>query len=123
MLRACVVGTGPSGMYCAKYLLKEWPKGSTVDLIEQLPTPFGLVRFGVAPDHQEVKNVVHDFSAIAEDPRVRFFRSEHGRDTRPGEAPSSPYLPLVEDEPRPRPAWAKGARGPVVPTRRPPPRA
>ena len=57
------------------------------------------------------------------DPRVRFFRSEHGRDTRPGEAPSSPYLPLVEDEPRPRPAWAKGARGPVVPKRRPPPRA
>ncbi len=41
------------------------------------------------------------------DPRVKFFRSEHGRDTRPGEAPSSPYLPTVEDEaPRPRPTWS-----------------
>jgi len=52
------------------------------------------------------------------DPRVRFFRSEHGRDTRVGEPPSSPYLPLVEDEPRPRPTWAKGAR-PAPPKRRP----
>jgi ATP-dependent RNA helicase DeaD len=46
------------------------------------------------------------------DPRVRFFRTEHGRDTRPGEAPSSPYLPLVDDEPRPRPAWNPAGAAP-----------
>lgn len=71
--RACIVGTGPSGMYTAKYLLKEWPVGSRIDLIERLPTPYGLVRFGVAPDHQEVKSVQNDFAHVLSDSRIRYF--------------------------------------------------
>jgi adrenodoxin-NADP+ reductase len=42
-------------------------------LIERLPTPYGLVRFGVAPDHQEVKSVQHDFAEVVKDPRIRFY--------------------------------------------------
>lgn len=52
-LNACIVGSGPSGFYTAKYLLKE-NKNIHVSMLEKLPTPFGLVRYGVAPDHQEV---------------------------------------------------------------------
>jgi len=52
-----------------------------VDMYERLPTPFGLVRFGVAPDHPEVKNVINDFSAVAENARFRFFGNvEVGKD-------------------------------------------
>jgi adrenodoxin-NADP+ reductase len=73
MLRACIVGTGPSGMYSAKYLLKNWPQNCGIDLIERLPTPYGLVRYGVAPDHQEVKSVQKDFAEVLADPRIRYF--------------------------------------------------
>jgi adrenodoxin-NADP+ reductase len=55
-LHVCVVGSGPSGFYTTKYLLKASPKIS-VDLVDTLPTPYGLVRSGVAPDHPEVKSV------------------------------------------------------------------
>ena len=48
-------------------------KDSTVDIYEKYPVPFGLVRFGVAPDHPEVKNVIHSFTTTAESPRVNFF--------------------------------------------------
>lgn len=44
-----------------------------IDILERLPVPYGLVRFGVAPDHPEVKNVIHTFEKIAKDPRVEFF--------------------------------------------------
>jgi adrenodoxin-NADP+ reductase len=66
-----VVGTGPGGFYTSKYLLKEDPS-IHVDLIDALPTPFGLVRSGVAPDHPEVKAVQNDFEEVASDPRVSF---------------------------------------------------
>lgn len=45
---------------------------STIDIFEKLPVPFGLVRYGVAPDHADVKNVVNNFSKLASNPRVRF---------------------------------------------------
>lgn len=70
-IKVCVVGAGPSGFYTTKYLLKDLPNAS-VDLMEALPTPFGLVRYGVAPDHPEVKSVQNDFTSVAQDPRVRF---------------------------------------------------
>jgi ATP-dependent RNA helicase DeaD len=74
----------------------------------------------VGPDASVVEvqaAVADDFERAAKqpdprDPRVRFFRTEHGRDTRPGEAPSSPYLPLIDDEPRPRPAWTPAGGAP-----------
>lgn len=67
-----IVGSGPSGFYVAKYLLKSWPE-ARVDMIEQYPTPHGLVRYGVAPDHPEVKAVEKDFSKVASSSNFRFF--------------------------------------------------
>jgi len=71
-LRIAIVGTGPSGFYAAEHLLKHSPD-ALVDLFDRLPTPFGLVRGGVAPDHQKIKSVTRVFERIAADPRVRFF--------------------------------------------------
>ncbi|XP_030560287.1 NADPH:adrenodoxin oxidoreductase, mitochondrial [Drosophila novamexicana] len=70
--RICIVGAGPAGFYAAQYLLKQL-SDCTVDIVEKLPVPFGLVRFGVAPDHPEVKNVINTFTKTAEHPRLRFF--------------------------------------------------
>ncbi|KAF5300602.1 hypothetical protein FQR65_LT09134 [Abscondita terminalis] len=69
--RVCVVGSGPAGFYAAQHLVK-CLNSVEVDIYERLPVPFGLVRFGVAPDHPEVKNVINTFSKTAENPRVRF---------------------------------------------------
>ena len=63
-----IVGSGPSGFYTADFLLKKDPN-VRVDIYEHLPVPYGLVRYGVAPDHQSVKNVTDRFSQIASDPR------------------------------------------------------
>lgn len=52
--RMAVVGSGPAGFYTAQKVMREID-GTKVDMYEQLPVPFGLVRFGVAPDHPEVK--------------------------------------------------------------------
>ncbi|EDW02330.1 GH21932 [Drosophila grimshawi] len=70
--RICIVGAGPAGFYAAQYLLKQL-SDCAVDIVEKLPVPFGLVRFGVAPDHPEVKNVINTFTKTAENPRLRFF--------------------------------------------------
>jgi len=67
-----VVGSGPAGFYCAKELLRQVPN-VRVDLFERFPVPFGLLRFGVAPDHPEVKNAAKTCAEVAEDPRVRWF--------------------------------------------------
>ena len=74
-LSVAIVGSGPSGCYTAKYLTSQIRKEHKdnaffkfqkveIDMLDQLPTPFGLVRNGVAPDHPEVKNVEHDFSML-----------------------------------------------------------
>lgn len=52
--RLAIVGSGPGGFYTAHRLLKEWPN-TQIDMFDKLPVPHGLVRFGVAPDHPEVK--------------------------------------------------------------------
>ncbi len=75
-LRIAIIGSGPSGFYAADHLLKESRKRKLdieIDLIEQLPTPYGLVRGGVAPDHQKIKSVTKVFDRIASDPRLRFY--------------------------------------------------
>ncbi|VVC38083.1 Ferredoxin-NADP+ reductase, adrenodoxin-type,FAD/NAD(P)-binding domain [Cinara cedri] len=66
-----IVGAGPAGFYCAQQLLKTIP-GCQIDIYEKLPVPFGLVRYGVAPDHPEVKNVINTFSKTASNEHVRF---------------------------------------------------
>ena len=54
----CVVGSGPAGMYAADRLLSHYGDRARVDVLERLPTPFGLVRSGVAPDHAATKSVL-----------------------------------------------------------------
>lgn len=71
-LRVAIVGTGPSGFYAAEHLLKKHPEVE-IDLIDRLPTPYGLVRGGVAPDHQKIKSVTRIYEKIAAHPTVRFF--------------------------------------------------
>jgi len=71
-LRVCVVGSGPSGFYTTKYLLSA-DDNVHVDMIESLPTPFGLIRSGVAPDHQDVKACQNDFTQVAKSKRFSFF--------------------------------------------------
>jgi len=70
-LRVAIVGTGPSGFYAAEHLLKKHP-GVEIDLFDRLPTPFGLVRGGVAPDHQKIKSVTRVYEKIGSQPGVRF---------------------------------------------------
>jgi ferredoxin--NADP+ reductase len=69
-LRVAVVGSGPAGFYVTAPLLAA---GAHVDLIERLPVPWGLVRFGVAPDHPEIKAVSRVFEKTAAEPNFRFF--------------------------------------------------
>jgi len=84
-LRVAVVGSGPAGFYAAAALLDaELPV--EVDMIERLPTPWGLVRLGVAPDHPKLKTVSRAFERIALKPGFRFFGNvEVGRDVSHGD--------------------------------------
>src|ERR1043166_3453495 len=79
-LRVAVVGSGPAGFYAAGALLDaDFPV--EVDMIERLPTPWGLVRFGVAPDHPKIKAVSRAFEKIAAQHGFRFLGNvEVGRD-------------------------------------------
>lgn len=72
-LAVAIVGAGPSGFYAAEALLKAPGLTVRVDLFDRLPTPYGLVRGGVAPDHQKIKSVAAVYERTAQDPRVRFF--------------------------------------------------
>nr|CAH7749365.1 unnamed protein product [Callosobruchus chinensis] len=69
--KICIVGAGPAGFYAAQHLVKRI-EDVCIDIYERLPVPFGLVRYGVAPDHPEVKNVINTFTKTAENPKVRF---------------------------------------------------
>jgi NADPH-dependent glutamate synthase beta subunit-like oxidoreductase len=70
-LSYAIIGSGPAGLYTAKHLLKT-QSYIKIHIYEKLPHPFGLVRTGVAPDHQDVKKVQNDFSQVLEDQRVQF---------------------------------------------------
>lgn len=78
--RFAIVGSGPSGFYAAEALMKQMP-AARIDMFERLPTPFGLVRYGVAPDHPRIKSVSAGFERIAESQNFRFFGNvQIGRD-------------------------------------------
>jgi ferredoxin--NADP+ reductase len=72
-LRVAIVGAGPAGFYAAEHLLRHDDLVAEVDMFDALPTPYGLVRYGVAPDHQKIKSVTAVFDKIAAHPRFRFF--------------------------------------------------
>jgi ferredoxin/flavodoxin---NADP+ reductase len=71
-LRVAVVGSGPAGFYAAEALLRNAEVPVEVDVYDRLPTPFGLVRGGVAPDHPKIKSVVRVLERTAEQPAFRF---------------------------------------------------
>ncbi|MBA3567396.1 MAG: FAD-dependent oxidoreductase, partial [Actinobacteria bacterium] len=80
-LRVAVVGSGPAAFYAAGHLLASTDPAVEVDMVERLPTPWGLVRLGVAPDHPNLKTVSRAFERIAERPGFRFFGNvEVGKD-------------------------------------------
>lgn len=79
-LSVAIVGSGPSGFYTADALIRSGTD-CRIDIIEKLPTPFGLIRGGVAPDHQKTKNVSRAYERTALNERVQFFGNvEIGRD-------------------------------------------
>ncbi|MGW6817850.1 FAD-dependent oxidoreductase [Streptomyces sp. NPDC055005] len=73
MLRVAVVGSGPSGVYAAQTLVRQREvPGVRVDVLDRLPAPYGLVRYGVAPDHEKIKSLTGSLRAVLEDERIRF---------------------------------------------------
>jgi ferredoxin--NADP+ reductase len=71
--RIAVIGSGPAGFYAAGHLLKDPDAALEVDMFERLPTPWGLVRSGVAPDHPKIKSVTRIYEKTAAHPRFRYF--------------------------------------------------
>jgi ferredoxin/flavodoxin---NADP+ reductase len=72
-LRVAIVGSGPAGFYTAEHILKHEGTHAEVDMFDRLPTPYGLVRFGVAPDHPKIKSVIRVYEKTAARPEFRFF--------------------------------------------------
>jgi ferredoxin/flavodoxin---NADP+ reductase len=72
-VRVAIVGAGPSGFYAAEHILKDGDVHAQVDLFDRLPTPFGLVRGGVAPDHPKIKSVIRVYEKTAAREGFRFF--------------------------------------------------
>ncbi|HEY3100909.1 MAG TPA: FAD-dependent oxidoreductase [Methylomirabilota bacterium] len=72
-LRVAIVGAGPTGFYATDQLFRQPDLVIDVDMYDRVPTPYGLVRAGVAPDHQKIKSVTAAFDKVAAHPRFRFF--------------------------------------------------
>ena len=72
-LRVAIVGSGPAGFYAAEHLLRQERAAVEVDVFDRLPTPFGLVRAGVAPDHPKIKSVIRVYEKTAAREGFRFF--------------------------------------------------
>jgi ferredoxin--NADP+ reductase len=84
-LRVAVIGAGPAGIYAADHLIKA-SETVTVDIFDKLPTPYGLIRYGVAPDHPRIKEIVNALFRILDNPRIRFVGNvSYGVDVKPEE--------------------------------------
>src|SRR5271156_4611954 len=82
MLRVAVVGSGPAGLYTAEALVKQAaalpaPVAIAVDVLDRLPTPYGLVRYGVAPDHKSIKSIAEVLRKVLEHDNVSFVGGVH----------------------------------------------
>lgn len=73
IIKVAIVGSGPAAFYAAEHLQKKLGDRVFMDMFEKLPTPHGLVRSGVAPDHQKIKSVARVYDRIASNPQFRFF--------------------------------------------------
>lgn len=81
-LHVGIVGSGPAGFYTAQHILKS-DDSALVDVYERLPVPFGLARFGIAPDHPETKNCINQFTATAQSNRCSFIGNVNvGKDVK-----------------------------------------
>ncbi|WP_110206600.1 FAD-dependent oxidoreductase [Nocardioides daejeonensis] len=81
-IRAAVIGAGPAGIYAADILTKEYA-AAEVDIIERLPAPYGLVRYGVAPDHPRIKEIIKALGRVLANPRIRFLGNvDYGTDLK-----------------------------------------
>ncbi|MEV0637876.1 FAD-dependent oxidoreductase [Streptomyces sp. NPDC050619] len=85
MLRVAVIGSGPSGCYTAQSLVQQ-DSEVLVDVLDRLPCPYGLVRYGVAPDHEKIKSLQNNLRTVLEHERVRFFG---GVQVGPGGVPAT----------------------------------
>lgn len=92
MLRVAVVGSGPSGVYTAQSLVQREP-GVLVDVLDRLPCPYGLVRYGVAPDHEKIKSLQNNLRTVLEHERVRFLG---GVQVGPGGLPAARLRELYD---------------------------
>lgn len=96
-LKLAIIGAGPSSFYVASRLLSLFPHGSSqlkIHMYDRLWAPHGLVRYGVAPDHPEVKNCTHKFDQAAADPRLRFFGNVNIGASPPPSIPHALHIPL-----------------------------
>jgi ferredoxin--NADP+ reductase len=83
--RFAVIGAGPAGIYAADILTKA-VETATVDIFDRLPTPYGLIRYGVAPDHPRIKEIITALHRVLDDPRIRFIGNvDYGVDVKPEE--------------------------------------
>jgi NADPH-dependent glutamate synthase beta subunit-like oxidoreductase len=72
MRQVAVIGSGPAGYYSAEALQKHYGEEVRIDMIDRMPVPYGLIRFGVAPDHQSIKAVSRRYEKVALSDNVRF---------------------------------------------------
>ena len=80
-IRVAIIGSGPSGIYAADALAAQDDVAVSVDIIDRLPSPFGLVRYGVAPDHLSIRSVRDTLDKVLDRANVRFIGNvEVGRD-------------------------------------------
>ena len=79
MRHFAIVGSGPAGFYTAEALAKAYGDQARIDIIDRYPVPYGLIRFGVAPDHQSLKAVIKRYDQVAESAGGRFRRQCHRR--------------------------------------------
>ncbi|GAA4737465.1 FAD-dependent oxidoreductase [Gordonia alkaliphila] len=83
-LRVAIVGAGPAGIYCADALMKSdtaAARGVSIDLYERMPAPFGLIRYGVAPDHPRIKGIITALHKVLDKPQVRLLGNiDYGTD-------------------------------------------
>ena len=86
MRHFAVVGSGPAGFYTAEALVKAYGDAARIDILDRYPVPYGLIRFGVAPDHQSLKAVSKRYDQVAGESSVRFVGNVNvGRDVSVGE--------------------------------------